>query len=505
MNAYLLSLLIFIPLFSGAILVSLPRRLAHQAKSAALAIASLEFLLSLWVWVQVQPQGGYQLVQKLNWIPFMNIHYHVGVDGISLFLVLLSTLFTLLALVYAWHQIESNAGRFFGLVLLLEAGLLGTVLALDLIVFYLFWELMLIPMFFLIGIWGNGAQRIRTVTKFVIYTMSGSLLLLLSILFLGAAYRNQMGSWSFDITILTQLQLPVTPMVDLLFWGFALAFLIKIPLFPLHTWLPDTYTESPPVVTFLLSGVMAKMGVYGLLRITIPLFPGAMERWSGFLSVLAVISIIYGAILALGQVEIKRLIAYSSLSHMGLIALGVFNWNSTSLEGVIYHMLNHAVATGALFLLVGIVEKKYGTTQIKELGGIAQQAPVFAGLFLLMSFASIGVPGLNGFVGEFLILLGVASESAALTILATLTLILSAAYMLWLTQRFLFGALKVPEGRSLTIDRLQMASLVPLCLLAILMGLYTRPFMQYIGPAVQDVLSRSQTPIQAQAEGAQHG
>lgn len=504
MNAYLLSLLIFIPLFTGAILVTLPRRLTHIAKAAALFIASLEFVLSLWLWVQVQPQGGYQLVQKLSWIPFLNIHYHVGVDGISLFLVLLSSLFTLLALVYAWHQIENNAGRFFGLVLLLEAGLLGTVLALDLVVFYLFWELMLIPMFFLIGIWG-GAQRIRTVTKFVIYTMSGSLVLLLSILFLGAAYRSQMGAWSFDLTVLTQLQLPVTPMVDLLFWGFALAFLIKLPIFPLHTWLPDTYTEAPPVVTFLLSGVMAKMGVYGLLRITIPLFPGAMERWSSLLSFLAIIGIIYGAIVALGQVEIKRLIAYSSLSHMGLIALGVFNWNPTSLEGVVYHMLNHAVATGGLFLLVGIVEQKYGTTQIKELGGIAKQAPIFAGLFLLMSFASIGVPGLNGFVGEFLILLGVASESASLAILAALTLILSAAYMLWLTQRFLFGALQAPVGRVLSIDRLQLVSLLPLCILAILMGLYTRPFMQYIGPAVQDVITRNQTPIQAQTEGASHG
>ncbi len=504
MNSYLLSLLIFLPLLTGAVLLTLPRRFTAFAKGAALVIASLEFLLSLWLWVQVQPQGGYQLVQKLSWIPFMNINYHVGIDGISLFLVLLTTLFTLLALVYAWHQIENNGGRFFSLVLLLEAGMLGTVLALDLVVFYLFWELMLIPMFFMIGIWG-GARRIPTVTKFVIYTMSGSLVLLISILFLGSAYHSQTGNWSFDLTILTQLQLPVSPLVDLLFFGFALAFLIKLPLFPLHTWLPDTYTEAPPVVTFLLAGVMAKMGVYGLIRITIPLFPGAMERWSILLSTLAIIGIVYGAIVALGQIELKRLIAYSSLSHMSLIALGVFNWNPTSLEGVVYHMLNHAVATGALFLLIGIVEKKYGTTQIKELGGVAKQAPVFAALFLLMSFASIGVPGLNGFVGEFLILLGVASSSASLAILAALTLILSAAYMLWLTQRFLFGALNVPAGRLLSIERLQMASLIPLCLLAILMGLYTRPFMQYIGPAVQDVISRNQTQLQAQAEGDHHG
>lgn len=496
MSQYLLTILICLPLLLGAFLMAFPEALARQVKTSALAVAILDLLLSFGIWMQMRPEAGLQMVQKSRWIPFMGIDYHLGIDGLSLFLVLLTTVFTLLAMLYAWQSIREKAGRFYALLLLLEAGLLGTVLAQNLFLFYIFWELMLIPMFFLIGIWG-GPQRIRAVLKFVIYTMAGSLILLLSIIYLGVQYKNYSGHWSFDLSVLTQLQIPNSLTANVLFLGFSLAFLIKIPIFPLHTWLPDTYTEAPSVVTFLLSGVMAKMGLYGLLRISIPLFPQAHHNWAPVLSALAVIGIVYGAILALGQTDIKRLIAYSSISHLGLIALGVFSWNSTSLEGVVYHMVNHAVATGALFLLVGLLEQHYQTTNIAELGGLATKAPLYATLFIVMTFASIGVPGLNGFVGEFLILLGAASYSILFTILAALTLILSAAYMLWLTQRFLFGPEKLPQTGRLQISGLQMAAVLPLCLLAILMGLYTAPFTRQISPAVQELISHHQAPIQA--------
>lgn len=496
MNTYLLTLLIFIPLISGLILLAVPERYAHHVKSIALAIGLLSFALNCWIWFLIPSEAGLQLVEKSPWIPFLGIDYHLGIDGISLFLALLSTGFTVLAMLYAWQSIQTKSGRFYALLLLLEAGLLGTVLAQNLFLFYIFWELMLLPMFFLIGIWG-GPNRIRAVVKFVIYTMAGSLILLLSILYLGVQYQSYTGQWSFDLTVLTQLPLPNSPIVHLLFFGFSLAFLIKIPIFPLHTWLPDTYTEAPPVVTFLLSGVMAKMGIYGLIRISMPLFPQVHQQWAPVLSTLAVIGIIYSAILALGQTDIKRLLAYSSISHLGLIALGVFSWNTTSLEGVVYHMINHAVATGALFLMVGLLEQRYKTTNIAELGGIAIKAPVYATAFLLLTFASIGVPGLNGFVGEFLILLGVSSYSTLLTILAALTLILSAAYMLWLAQRFLFGPENLPHHEAFQISGLQLAAIIPLCILSIVMGLYTAPFTRHISPAVREIISSHQVPVQA--------
>lgn len=493
MSGLLLSLLIFFPLLAGVIVLALPEARASLAKGLAVGSAALTLLLSLATWAKMQPNGGLQLVQKLPWIPFAGVEYHVGVDGISLFLLVLSALFALLAMLYSWQQELPKAGRFFGLILLFTGGVHGTLLSLNLIQFYFFWELMLVPMFFLVGIWG-GPNRIKAVTRFVIYTMAGSLALLLSIIYLGVQQQAH-DKLSFDLTVLSQLQLPATPLVDLLFFGFALAFLIKMPLFPLHTWLPDTYTEAPPAVTFLLSGVMAKMGVYGLIRIPGMIFPDAMARWSPVLSALAIVGIIYAAILALGQDEIKRLIAYSSISHLGLIALGVFSWNASSLEGVVYHMINHAVATGALFLLAGLLEAR-GLTRISQLGGVAARAPGFAALFVLMGFASIGVPGLNGFVGEFLILIGVASRSALFALLAALTLILSASYTLWLVQRAMFGPAKGLET-DLSLTRLQLAAVVPLSVLAVVMGLYTLPFTQQINPTIEQTISSQQKPQQA--------
>ncbi len=506
----ILSILIFLPLMAGALLLLMPDRLSQWVKPLALGVSAANLVLACWTWSQMTTVGSMQLVSKHDWIPQWGISYHIGIDGISIFLVLLTTLFSLLAMLYALRNgPEEQAGRFYALLLILAAGMIGTVLSINLILFYLFWELMLIPMYFLIGRWG-GEGRVRAVTHFVVYTMTGSLVLLFSMLYLAAQVEARTGTLSFDLPYLMSMmnQLPFDNsswVRHALFIGFALAFFIKMPIFPFHTWLPDTYAEAPAVVTFMLSGVMAKMGVYGLLRIAIPLFPGSLEALTIPLSTLAVIGIIYGALLALGQTDLKRLIAYSSFSHMGLIALGLFSWNATALNGVTYHIMNHAVATGCLFLLVGLIEKHYGTTEIKQLGGLAAKMPVFATLFLLSSFASIGVPLLNGFVGEFMILLGSAARSPFFTFMAALTLILSAGYMLNLIQRFLFGPL-VLSHESFQIKLTDGLALAPLCVLMVLMGVYTTPFIMYISPAVQHTLTHYQAPLQVQAPvGGNHG
>jgi NADH-quinone oxidoreductase subunit M len=495
MNSFL-SLLILLPLAGGIILMAASRKASSTVRVAALVIAVLELALTLGVVSRFETGALLQMQEKMSWIPRFGIEYHLGLDGINLLLVILIPIFILLAMLMTHSSQKHYPGSFYALLLLFQAGLIGTVLSMNLFLFYVFWEMMLIPMFFLIGLWG-GAARKGAVLKFVIYTMAGSLVLLLSILYLGVQYHAKTGEWSFSLPVLYQMRTFLSPLADLLFVGFALAFLIKVPLFPLHTWLPDTYTEAPPAVTFLLSGLMAKMGIYGLLRITIPLFPQSMQTWAPFLSVLAVIGIIYGAITALGQTDLKRLIAYSSMSHMSLLILGVFTWNHASLQGTLYHVVNHAVATGALFLLAGLLEEHYGTTDIQALGGVARQAPMFATLFLLMTFASIGVPGLNGFVGEFLILLGVTVHSPVLGMGAALTLILSAAYMLWLCQRILFGAVKAPRPEGLRITPLQGLLLAPLVLAAILMGLYTQPVLERTRASVEYYLKLMNQPIQA--------
>lgn len=497
---HLLSLLILLPLVGGLCLLAVCRKLPNTVRPAALLMASVNLLLAGLVVLRFQPQSVWQMEEKLKWIPRFGIEYHLAIDGISLFLVLLIPVFILMAMLMAQTSRKSYPPAFFALLLLFEAGLLGTVLTLNLFLFYLFWELMLIPAFFLIGLWG-GSKRRSAVLKFVIYTMAGSLLLLLSILYLGAQYFAKTGEWSFALPVLYQLRMNLSPVADLLFLGFALAFLIKVPLFPFHTWLPDTYTEAPSVVTFLLSGLMAKMGIYGLIRIVIPLFPQLLDRWGALLSFLAIIGIIYGALTALGQSDLKRLVAYSSFSHMSLLALGVFTWNHSSLQGTLYHIINHAVTTGALFLLVGLIEEHYQTTEIAQLRGLAKQTPLFATLFLLVSFASIGVPGLNGFVGEFLILLGVTTHQPLLGAGAALTLIFSAGYMLWLCQRLLFGSLQTPIEAELRLLPLQQALFLPLVLAIVLMGLYTQPVFERTQSSVNYYLQLRYQPVQVELPG----
>lgn len=494
MHDCLLSFLICMPLLAGLTLMLLPASQSALAQKLALALTLLELLVAGYIWRIFEPVGMFQLIEKKPWADFWGIFYHLGLDGVGLIFVLLTAVLMVFAALYI--QSSSYSGRFCGLLLIFEAGLMGTTLALNLVLFYVFWELMLIPMFFLIGIWG-GPNRIAAVVKFVIFTMVGSLVLLFGILYLGVQYHHQQGAWSFALLDLYRLNMPPSGLAHLLMLAFMLAFLIKIPLFPLHTWLPDTYAEAPPVITFLLSAIMAKMGILGLVRIAIPIFPNSLAFWQPLLMLLAVIGIIYGAMLALVQTDLKRLIAYSSISHLSMIALGILAWNAVSVEGALYQTVSHALATGGLFLLVGLIETKYQQRDIALLGGIATTAPIFTTLFVLMMLASVGVPGLNGFVGEFLILVGVTKHMPALGIAAATSLILSAAYLLWAGQRILFGFDKQSGQTALVIGSYNSFIFAPLLVAVIVFGIWTAPLLGMVQPSVKQYIQQQAQPIQA--------
>lgn len=497
MSDCLLSTLIFMPLLAGLGLMLLPRSQACFARQLALGIGMLELGLTVYLWqIFDASMGMFQFIEKKPWADFWGIFYHLGLDGMGLVFALLIALLLFFALIYI--QKSDYSSRFCGLLLIFEAGLMGTTFSLNLIVFYVFWELMLIPMFFLIGIWG-GSERIAAVVKFVLFTMLGSLVFLFGILYLGVQYHLQQGTWSFALLDLYRLNLPETGLAHALMLAFMLAFLIKIPLFPLHTWLPVTYTEAPPVITFLLSAIMAKMGILGLIRIAIPLFPSSLAFWQPLLMTLAVIGVVYGALLALAQTDLKRLIAYSSISHLSMITLGVLAWNVTSVEGALYQTVSHALATGGLFLLVGLIETHYQQRDIALLGGIANRAPIFATVFVMMMLASVGVPGLNGFVGEFLILVGVTKHMPVFGMVAATSLVLSAAYLLWAGQRILYGFDKQGNGTPVSVGGVHSLIFMPLLASIAVFGLWTAPILGLVEPAVKQYVQQQAQSIQAHA------
>ncbi len=381
-----------------------------------------------------------------NWIPSPPIHYHLGVDGISLFLVLLTTFLTPMAMLASWKSIDQRVQGFFISLLVLETGMIGVFLSLDLVLFFLFWEAMLIPMYFLIGIWGH-ERRIYAALKFIMYTMLGSILMFVAMVWL---YEL---SGTFDLpriqAMLTTGQLTLPLRTELLLFGaFFLAFAIKVPLFPLHTWLPDAHTEAPTAGSVVLAGVLLKMGTYGMVRFCVPLFPEAAHRLAPYVAVLAIIGILYGALVAMVQTDLKRLVAYSSVSHLGFVVLGIFAFTPTALQGALYQMLNHGISTGALFVLVGTLYDRRHTHLISEYGGLATPMPVLASLFLFVSLSSAGLPMLNGFVGEFLILAGTFERHAAWASWAALGVIFSAIYLLWAYQRVFFGDITQERNRD---------------------------------------------------------
>jgi len=493
-NTLLLTVITFLPLAGSLALLLLHSEDRIWARRLALGLAVTEFALSLLVLRGFRAgTPAYQFEEFHRWITAPPINYHLGVDGISVFLVLLTTLLTPMAILASWESITSRAREFFAMLLVLETGMIGVFLALDLFLFFVFWEVMLIPMYFLIGVWGH-ERRVYAAMKFVLYTMVGSILMLVGILWL----YNLTGT--FDLPVIQQLlatsQVALDARTELLLFGaFFLAFAIKVPLFPLHTWLPDAHFEAPTAGSVILAGVLLKMGTYGMLRFCLPLFPDAAHKLAPYIATLAIIGIIYGALVAMVQPDLKKLIAYSSVSHLGFVVLGIFAFNAISIEGAVYQMVNHGISTGALFLLAGMLYDRRHTHFIGEFGGLATPMPVLAAFFLLVSLSSLGLPMLNGFVGEFLILLGTYSRSARWASFAATGVILSAVYLLWAYQRVFFGEVTAERNRGLPdASRRERVILATLTVIILWMGVGSPLFTRRMEASAQNILQQMERP-----------
>ncbi|MBX3020453.1 MAG: NADH-quinone oxidoreductase subunit M [Bdellovibrionales bacterium] len=438
----LLSLLIFLPVLFALIVAMLPEKVIRPA---SLLMSLLHFALSLVLFYRFNPSSaGLQLIEKTPWLPTFGVNYFVGIDGISFWLVILSTFLTPLVVLGSWTAITEKIRSFHICLFLLSSAMIGTFLALDAILFYAFFEASLIPMYFMVGVWG-GARRLYATMKFFIYTMAGSLFMLVAIIALIFMTQEQLGTMSASIPDFYKLQIPFVAgdllnTQTILFFAFALAFAIKVPMFPVHTWLPDAHVEAPTPGSVILAAVMLKMGTYGFLRFVLPIFPLAAEYWAWLFMLLGVIGIIYGALVAMVQPDIKKLVAYSSVSHMGYVMLGIFALNIYGVTGGLYQMLNHGISTGALFLLVGMLYERTHSRQIADYGGLAKVAPIYTIAFIIVTFSSIAVPLTNGFIGEFLILLGGFEANKIFGGFAVLGVILGAVYMLWAVKRIFFGA-----------------------------------------------------------------
>jgi len=498
-QTYVLSVLTFLPV-AGTLASLLLRSDDHVwIRRLALVTAAAEFAISLLLLRGFSVQAtGYQFEEFHEWIQQPPIHYHLGVDGLSLFLVLLTTLLTPVSILASWKSIDQRVKGFFISLLVLETGVIGVFVSLDLFLFFMFWEVMLIPMYFLIGIWGH-ERRIYAALKFVLYTMFGSILMLVAILWL---YRvtAAAGYPTFDIAQIQALlssgtiTLPLRTEI-LLFGAFFLAFAIKVPLFPLHTWLPDAHTEAPTAGSVMLAGVLLKMGTYGMLRFCLPLFPAASRRFAPEIAVLAIIGIVYGALVSMVQVDLKRLVAYSSVSHLGFVVLGIFAFQAVSIQGAIFQMLSHGISTGALFLAVGMLYDRRHTHLIKEFGGLASPMPVLAALYLFTCFASAGLPMLNGFVGEFLILSGTFQKHAAWAAWAALGVIFSAVYLLWSYQRVFFGSITQDKNGALPdADMRERGILFLMAVIMLWMGIGSPFFTRRIETSTQNVLQLMRRP-----------
>ncbi|MGE0823301.1 MAG: NADH-quinone oxidoreductase subunit M [Candidatus Binatia bacterium] len=500
----MVSLVLFTPLVAALLLLFINKERENGLRWFALIASLLTFVFSLELLRGFDSSvAGFQFVEKSAWIPDFGIDYHVGVDGISLFLILLTTFLVPLVIIASWGDVHKRVKEYLSLFLLLETGMLGAFVAIDLFLFYVFWEVMLIPMYFLVGVWG-GERRIYAAIKFLIYTMVGSLLMLVAILYLAYLHNVQEGALSFNLLQLYNLNIDSSAQ-RWLFWAFVFSFAIKVPLFPFHTWLPDAHVEAPTGGSVILAGVLLKMGTYGLLRFAIPLFPYAAYVYAPILILLAIFGIFYGALVAMVQPDLKKLVAYSSVSHMGFVVLGLFAFNQQGAQGAIFQMLNHGLSTGALFLLVGVIYERRHTRLISEYGGLWKQVPIYASIFLIAMFSSIGLPGLNGFIGEFLIMLGafnslifrgIASSSSGwgwvLMIFVVSGVVLGAVYMLWMYQRVIFGPLENEENKKLTdLSRREVLVFAPLVAMMFVMGLFPTPFLHRMEKSVEEILARA--------------
>ncbi len=485
-----LTILVLLPVVGAIVVALLPKRRPELVFPVALGMSILPLALAAWiVWNFRVGEAGFQMTEIHTWAPNLGIGWKLGIDGISLFLVALTALLMPLAIA-ASRSITDRTKAYMVAMLVLETGLLGVFLALDLLVFFAFFEIVLVPMYLLIGIWGS-ENRAYAAIKFVLYTAFGSVFLLAGIIALALRAGDALGQTaSFAFTDMLALSLSPTTQFWL-FLAFGIAFAIKVPMFPLHTWLPDAHTEAPTAGSVVLAGVLLKMGTYGLLRFNLTLFPQASVDLAGVMAVLGVIGIVYGAAVAIVQPDVKRLVAYSSISHLGFIVLGIFALTRGGLQGGVFQMISHGLTTGALFLLVGMIYERRHTRRIDAYGGIASVMPIYAGLFLFMAFASIGLPSLSGFIGEFTILLGSYPAFPALAIIAGSGVILAAVYLLWAYERIFTGPLDKPENESLRdLGFREIAILVPLVVLVLVLGLYPKPLLDRIGPSVDAVVQR---------------
>ncbi|WNJ16296.1 NADH-quinone oxidoreductase subunit M [Pontibacter sp. G13] len=520
----LLIIMVFLPLVGAAIIGALSYGNRKWSKRIGLFTSLATFAISIVVYLQYLGivnagegySDGYVMYFDFDWLTqsALDINFTFAVDGISIYLILLTTLIFPLAIYFSWGSVDRHPRAYYSLLLLLQVGVLGFFVSLDMILFYVFFEMVLIPMYFLIGIWG-GKNRVYASMKFFLYTLVGSLLMLVSILYLGThvnfealaqlpEFANKTGIenlyFTSDYRLLlananlpAELQTMTIPVQHLLFWGFAISFAVKVPLFPLHTWLPDAHVQAPTAGSVILAGVLLKMGAYGLIRFCLPLFPISSLYFAPVMCILAVVGVVYGAMAAMVQTDIKKLVAYSSVSHLGFIVLGIFAFTQESMDGAVIQMVNHGVTTGALFLLVGMIYDRRHTRQISDFQGIAEVMPRFTVLFLITVMASIGLPGLNGFVGEFTILVGSFSSpviSVAFPIIAATGVIIAAVYLLWMFRRVMYGKLDKEENRKLVdLNRREMWVMAPLIALMFIMGVYPQPVFRQIEPASEIVVN----------------
>ncbi|MBS4036247.1 MAG: NADH-quinone oxidoreductase subunit M [Ignavibacterium sp.] len=499
-NNYLLTLMILIPLIGGILLLFIKNERTDIIKYLGLLISTAAFVISLIIYFGFDTASSdFQFIHRFSWIENLNISYFIGIDGMSMLLVLLTTFITPLTLISSWSSIQHKVKEFTFFMLMLEVGMLGVFVALDLFLFYVFWEAMLIPMYFIIGIWG-GKERIYASIKFFIYTMAGSLLMLVAIIWLAVYASGVTGYFTTDLLQLYTIAPDIAKDIqNWMFLAFALSFAIKVPLFPFHTWLPDAHVQAPTAGSVILAGVLLKMGTYGLLRFNLPLFPEASLNYAGIISVMAVIGIIYGALVAMVQTDMKKLVAYSSVSHLGFVVLGIFAMNQEAVQGAIIQMVNHGLSTGALFLLVGVIYERTHTREISDYGGIAKIVPFFAFALLFASLSSVGLPGLNGFIGEFLILLG-AFQSTVLdswwyTVFAASGVIFAAVYLLWMYQRVALGEVKNSKMQSLTdMNAREIFVIIPIFIFIVWIGIYPTTFLKVSEKTTEKIIHQVFNP-----------